>query len=345
MTSPTTPPTTTTTTTTPPTTTTQHPLTSGFGSTSTAEDVIKGIDLTGKTAIVTGGYSGIGLTTVRTLRDAGAQVIVPARNVEGARAALQDLEGVRVEELDLVEPASVDAFAERFLAENRPLHLLINNAGVMATPLTRDARGNELQFAVNHLGHFRLTKRLRPALAAAGGARVIALSSRGHRYSPVVFEDLNFENRTYEPFLAYGQSKTANSLFAVELDRRGRDEGIRAFAVHPGAILDTALTRHLSEEALRAAGVEDVDGRRVLNTGRQSKTAEQGAATTLWCATSPTLDGLGGVYCEDCDISPVVTPEQLAGSEGMLDRPGVLAYAVDQDAAKRLWEVSEQLMA
>ena len=144
--------------------------------------MIKGIDLTGKTAIVTGGYSGIGLTTVRTLRDAGAQVIVPARNAEGARAALRELDGVRVEALDLVDPASVDAFAERFLAEGRPLHLLINNAGVMATPLTRDARGNELQFAVNHLGHFRLTTRLWPALAAAGGARVVALSSRGHRY-------------------------------------------------------------------------------------------------------------------------------------------------------------------
>lgn len=326
------------------TTTAQQPLASGFGIASTAEDVIKGIDLTGKTAIVTGGYSGIGLATVRTLRDAGAQVVVPARNVEGARTALRNVKDVRVEQLDLVDPASVDAFAERFLAEGRPLHMLINNAGVMATPLTRDVRGNELQFAVNHLGHFRLAMRLWPALATAGGARVIALSSRGHRYSPVVFEDLNFEHRPYEPFSAYGQSKTANSLFAVELDRRGREEGIRAFAVHPGAILDTALTRHLSDEALRAAGVEDVDGHRVLNTGRRVKSIEQGAATTVWSATSPALEGLGGVYCEDCDISPVVTPEELAASEGMLDLPGVLAYAVDQGAAARLWEVSEQLM-
>lgn len=329
------------------TTTAQHPLPSGFSATSTAEEVIKGIDLAGKTAIVTGGYGGIGLATVRTLRDAGAQVVVPARNTEGARAALKDLDGVRVEELDLVEPASVDAFAERFLAEGRPLHLLINNAGVMATPLTRDARGNELQFAVNHLGHFRLATRLWPALAAAGaagGARVVALSSRGHRYSPVVFEDLNFEHRTYEPFLAYGQSKTANSLFAVELDRRGRDEGIRAFAVHPGAILDTALTRHLDDDALRAAGVVDVDGRRVLSNGLHVKTVEQGAATTVWCATSPALDGLGGVYCEDCDISPVMTAEELAASDRALDGAGVLPFAVDQEAATRLWDVSEQLM-
>ncbi|MEY9860885.1 NAD(P)-dependent dehydrogenase (short-subunit alcohol dehydrogenase family) [Catenulispora sp. GAS73] len=329
------------------TTTPQRPLPSGFSAASTADEVIKGVDLTGKTAIVTGGYGGIGLATVRTLRDAGAQVVVPARNTEGARAALKDLDGVRVEELDLVEPASVEAFAERFLAEGRPLHLLINNAGVMATPLTRDARGNELQFAVNHLGHFRLATRLWPALAAAGaagGARVVALSSRGHRYSPVVFEDLNFEHRTYEPFLAYGQSKTANSLFAVELDRRGRDEGIRAFAVHPGAILDTDLTRHLDDDALRAAGVVDVDGRRVLSNGLHVKTVEQGAATTVWCAISPALDGLGGVYCEDCDISPVMTAEELAASDRPLDGPGVLPFAVDQDAATRLWDVSEQLM-
>jgi NAD(P)-dependent dehydrogenase (short-subunit alcohol dehydrogenase family) len=333
-------------------TTTQQPLTSGFDAESTTGEVIRGIDLTGKTAIVTGGASGIGLETVRILREAGAQVIVPARNPEGARAVLKDLDDdqdddqgeVRVEALDLAEPESVDAFAARFLAENRPLHLLINNAGVMATPLTRDARGNELQFAVNHLGHFRLATRLWPALAAAGGARVVALSSRGHRYSPVVFDDLNFERRTYEPFLAYGQSKTANSLFAVELDRRGGDEGIRAFAVHPGAILDTALIRHLDDDALRAAGVLDADGRRVMSTGRRVKSVEQGAATTVWCATSPMLDGLGGVYCEDCDISPVVSAEDVAASGGLLEVGGVLQYAVDQDAATRLWDVSEGLM-
>ena len=324
--------------------TAQRPLTSGFGATSTAREVIEGVDLTGKTAIVTGGSSGIGLETVRTLRDAGAQVVVPARNTEGARAALKELDGVRVDELDLAEPASVDGFAERFLAERRPLHLLITNAGVMATPLTRDARGNELQFAVNHLGHFRLATRLWPALAAAGGARVVALSSRGHRYSPVVFEDLGFEHRAYEPFLAYGQSKTANSLFAVALDRRGRETGIRAFAVHPGAILDTALTRHLDDDALRAAGVVAVGGRRVLDSGSQVKTIEQGAATTVWCATSATLAGLGGVYCEDCDVSPEVSAEEMAASSGLLDGAGVLPYAVDQDAAAQLWEVSERLM-
>ncbi|MEY9892081.1 NAD(P)-dependent dehydrogenase (short-subunit alcohol dehydrogenase family) [Catenulispora sp. MAP5-51] len=328
------------------TTTAQQPLASGFGIDSTAEEVIKGVDLTGTTAIVTGGASGIGVATVRALHGAGAQVVVPARNTAGARDTLAEagLDGVLVEPLDLGDFASIDAFAERFLAEDRPLHLLINNAGVMAMPLARDARGNEMQFAVNHLGHFRLTTRLWPALAAAGGARVVALSSRGHRYSPVVFEDLAFEHRPYEPFLGYGQSKTANVLFAVELDRRGRDEGVRAFAVHPGAILDTALTRHLDPAELRAAGVEEVDGKLVLNTGRRVKSVGQGAATTVWCATSAALDGLGGVYCEDCDVSPVVDAETLAESGGLLELPGVLPYAVDQDAAARLWEVSEQLM-
>ncbi|MBS2553910.1 SDR family NAD(P)-dependent oxidoreductase [Catenulispora sp. NL8] len=325
------------------TTTPQKPLNSGFDATSTADDVIKGIDLTGRTAIVTGGYGGIGLETVRVLHTAGAQVIVPARNVEGAKAALREFDGVRVEPLDLIDPASVDAFADAFLAEGRPLHLLINNAGTMATPLSRDARGNEAQFAVNHLGHFRLTTRLWPALAAAGGARVVALTSRGHRFSPVVFDDLAFERRPYVPFEAYGQSKTANSLFPLELDRRGRDEGIRAFAVHPGAILDTSLTRHMDDAALRAAGVVEVDGRRVMGAGHQVKTVGQGAATTVWCATSPMLDGLGGVYCEDCDISPVMAAEDLA-VENPLELPGVLPYAVDQDAATKLWDVSERLM-
>jgi NAD(P)-dependent dehydrogenase (short-subunit alcohol dehydrogenase family) len=326
------------------TTTAQQPLTSGFGADSTAGEVIKGVDLTGRTAIVTGGASGIGVATVRALHGAGAQVIVLARNTDGARDTLRELDGVQVEPFDLGDFASIDAFAEGFLAEDRPLHLLINNAGIMATPLERDARGNEMQFAVNHLGHFRLTTRLWPALAAAGGARVVALSSRGHRYSPVVFEDLAFEHRPYEPFLGYGQSKTANSLFALEADRRGQADGIRAFAVHPGAILDTSLTRYIDPAALRAAGVEEVDGKLVLNTGRRVKTVEQGAATTVWCATSSALNGLGGVYCEDCDISPVVDAETLAESTGLLELPGVLPYAVDQDAAARLWEVSEKLM-
>ena len=330
----------------------QQPLPSGFGAASTADDVIKGIDLTGKVAIVTGGYSGIGLETVRVLRAAGAEIVVPARDVARARAALAVLDGggsdIEVEPLDLIDPASIDAFAATFVGSGRPLHLLVNNAGIMATPLARDARGFESQFAVNHLGHFQLTNRLWPALVAAGaagGARVVALSSRGHRWSPVVFDDLHFEHREYEPFTAYGQSKTANSLFAVELDRRGRAEGVRAFAPHPGTILDTNLIRHIDPEAIRAMGVIAEDGTPIRDTEQQLKTIEQGAATTVWCATSPQLDGRGGVYCENCDISPLVTAEQEADWRKSFGRPGVLPYAVDPEAAARLWEISERLTA
>ncbi|WP_425586680.1 oxidoreductase [Streptomyces rameus] len=326
-------------------TTAQQPLHSGFGAASTAEEVIRGIDLRGRVAVVTGGYSGIGLETSRVLRAAGAEVVVPARDPERARAALDGAGGVGVEPMDLMDPDSVDAFADGFLASGRPLHILVNSAGIMATPPARDARGHEAQFATNHLGHFRLVSRLWPALVAARGARVVSVSSRGIRFSPVVFDDLHFERRAYEPFLAYGQSKTANALFAVELDRRGRAADVRAFSVHPGMIVDTGLARHVPEEVLRAAGAVDDDGRPVRDPARQLKTVEQGAATSVWCATSPRLAGLGGVYCENCDISPLVTAGTEAAwcASGAL--PGVLPYAVDPWAAARLWEVSERLTA
>ncbi|MER5936079.1 oxidoreductase [Streptomyces sp. NPDC001928] len=326
-------------------TTAQHPLPSGFGAASTAEEVIKGVDLTGKVAIVTGGYSGIGLETARVLRSAGAEVVVPARDLERARAALQDVPGAEVETLDLLDPASIDAFAEKFLASGRPLHILVNSAGIMATPLTRDARGYEAQFATNHLGHFQLVARLWPALVAADGARVVAVSSRGIRFGNVDFEDLHFEHRPYEPFVAYGQSKTANALFAVELDRRGRAEGVRAFSVHPGTIIDTGLAKHISTEVVRAAGALDEHGRPVRDPSRQLKTVEQGAATSVWCATSPQLAALGGVYCENCDVSPLVADADEAVWRAGAETPGVLSYAVDPEAAARLWELSERLTA
>ncbi|MGW1208546.1 oxidoreductase [Streptomyces sp. NPDC002499] len=326
-------------------TTAQRPLGSGFGAASTAEDVIKGIDLTGKVAIVTGGYSGIGLETARVLRGAGAEVVVPARDPERAAAALKDVPGVEVAHLDLLDPASVDAFAEKFLASGRPLHILVNSAGIMATPLTRDARGYEVQFATNHLGHFQLVARLWPALVAARGARVVSVSSRGFRFAGVDFDDLNFEHRPYEPFVAYGQSKTANALFAVELDRRGRAEGVRAFSVHPGTIIDTGLAKHISDDVIRAAGAVDEEGRPVRDPARQLKTIEQGAATSVWCATSPQLDGLGGDYCENCDISPLVAAADEDAWRAGAETPGVLGYAVDPVAAARLWEVSERLTA
>jgi NAD(P)-dependent dehydrogenase (short-subunit alcohol dehydrogenase family) len=215
----------------------------------------------------------------------------------------------------------------------------------MATPPARDARGYEAQFAINHLGHFQLTTRLWPALVAAKGARVVVLSSRGIRFAGVDFDDLNFEHRTYEPFLAYGQSKTANALFAVEVDRRGKEHGIRAFAVHPGLIIDTGLVKHIDPAMLQAAGALDSAGEPIRDPERQMKTVQQGAATSVWCATSPRLDGLGGVYCENVDITPLVTPENEAAWATGDTIPGVLPRAVDPEAAARLWEVSERLVA
>ena len=229
----------------------QAPIGSGFGAATTAEEVIRGRDLKGKVAIVTGGYAGIGLETVKAFVSAGARVVVPARDKVKAENALAGLRGVTVEALDLMDPWSIDGFANRFLAANDALHILVNNAGIMAPPLARDVRGYESQFSTNHLGHFQLTCRLWPALRRARGARVIALSSYGHRRAGMDFDDPNFERRAYERWIAYGQSKTANALFAVALDPIGEPFGIRAFSVHPGGIV-TDLMRTLSMRATTA---------------------------------------------------------------------------------------------
>ena len=325
----------------------QSPVGSGFGAASTATDVIRGIDLTGKVAIVTGGYSGLGRETVRTFLGAGARVFVPARDVARAKNALEGVGGAEVVAMDLLDSGSIATFANRFLETGLPLHILVTSAGIMAVPeLTRDGRGHELQFATNHLGHFQLAIRLWPALKKAQGARVVSLSSRGHRLSPVVFDDIDFEHRPYDPWTAYGQSKTANILFAVELDRRGEKDGIRAFAVHPGRIFETGLAKHLSHDALKDLGAVSEDGTPVIDLAKGLKTVEQGAATQVWCATSPKLAGLGGVYCEDCDIAQLQHTQGEGGVSAKAGpgRAGVWPHAVDLEAAARLWSVSEQML-
>jgi NAD(P)-dependent dehydrogenase (short-subunit alcohol dehydrogenase family) len=307
-------------------------ITTPFGAQSTAAEVIAGIDLTGRRAIVTGGASGIGVETARALASANAEVTIAVRNLEAGERVADDIAAttgnkqVLVAPLDLDDPASIGALVARW---SGPLHLLVNNAGVMALrdlQLTSD--GWEMQFATNHLGHFALAVGLHDALAAAGNARIVSLSSRGHLRSPVIFEDINFTSRPYDPFLAYGQSKTANVLFAVEATRRWAGDGITANAVHPGAILATNLSRHLRPEAvadLRTSGMYTF------------KTIEQGAATSVLVATSAQLEGIGGRYFEDCNEAPVVDSDPSSPF-------GVAPHALDPAAATRLWQVSFDAM-
>ncbi len=314
----------------------QAPIGSGFAAASTAEEVIRGIDLAGKCVVVTGGYSGIGLETVRALRGAGAKVFVPARDMRKASEALRHMPDVETEPMDLLDPASIDRFAARVLASVEALHILVNNAGVMAAPLVRDARGFESQFSTNHLGHFQLACRLWPALVRARGARVIALSSFAHRRAGIDFRDPNFQCRDYDPWIAYGQSKTANALFAVALDSIGQRRGVRAFSVHPGGVV-TDLVRYMSRAQIDASAVLDKDGNPIIDPANNKKSPQQGAATTVWCATSPLLDGMGGVYCADCDIAPALP------SDDSPELRGVRPRAMDPVAAGRLWQLSEQL--
>ena len=311
----------------------QHPVNSGFGADTTAAEVLQGLDLRGKLAIVTGGYSGLGLEITRALTGAGAHVIVPARRPAAAHDALGGLAGVEIEQLDLADQASVEAFADRFLESERSIDFLIGNAGIMATPEGHvDINGTtvELQVATNHLGHYALANRLWPALTADGGARVVSVSSRGHHLSPFRFDDPNFDGG-YDKWQGYGQAKTANVLFAVQLDALGKDAGVRAFSLHPGGIM-TPLQRHLPREEMVALGWVDEDGN---PKGQGFKTPEQGAATATWAATSSQLDGLGGLYLDDVDVAP------LAPDDG--ERIGVKDYAVDAANAERLWAWSAQI--
>lgn len=313
----------------------QQPIGSGFNATSTASDVMKSIDMRGKIAIVTGGNTGIGLETTKTLAAAGAIVIVPARDIEKAKRNLEGIVNVELELMDLMNPDSIDTFAEKFLASGRSLHLLINNAGIMWVPLRKDSRGNESQLATNYLAQFQLTARLWSALKKANGARVINVSSDGHRFAPFNFDDPNFNTREYETLQAYGQSKTASNLFALELDNRAKVFNIRAYSLHPGSINGTELGREAPLELFQQMGFCDTNGNILPEIAASLKTIPQGAATTVWCATSPMLNHIGGVYCEDADIAELSYDASVSG--------GVKPYSLDEISAKRLWELSEKL--
>jgi NAD(P)-dependent dehydrogenase (short-subunit alcohol dehydrogenase family) len=307
--------------------------TSRFDWHSTAAQVIDGIDLTGRRALITGAASGIGVETARALASAGAETIIAARNLSAAEHVARDItagtgnDAIRVAHLDLVDRASIDALVA---GVEGPLHILVDNAGVMAiADLQRSPEGHEMQFATNHLGHFRLATALLPALRAANGARVVSVSSRAHLNSPVVFDDIDFLEREYDPALAYAQSKTANVLFAVEAARRWADDGIEANALHPGAIADSNLSRHYDPVALDA----------IRNSGRYTfKTIPQGAATSVYVATSPDLDGIVGRYFENCQEADPDNP-----SAAGIDAAGVAGYALDPDNAHRLWQLSETM--
>jgi NAD(P)-dependent dehydrogenase (short-subunit alcohol dehydrogenase family) len=319
----------------------QRPLGTGYTAHSTTLDVIRGKNLAGQLAIVTGGHAGLGLEAARTLSEAGARVIVPARAVDRARCAVAEVGGgIEVRKMDLTDPASIDSFAREIVQSGLAVNILINNAGIMASPiLERDARGNELQLSTNHLGHFQLTSRLWPALRRAGGARVVSVSSLGHHLSGIEWDDINFEKRAYDGWIAYGQSKTANILFAVEVDRLGRDEGIRSFSLHPGGIV-TGLARHIPIEQLKEAGNLGPDGEPVIDPRRDMKSIPQGAATHVWCAASQQLDGMGGVFCLDSDIAALDTGEVSRDKRRVY---GVAPYAIDPESARRLWRMSESL--
>ncbi|MBH5131331.1 SDR family NAD(P)-dependent oxidoreductase [Streptomyces sp. HB-N217] len=307
----------------------QQPLGSPFSAATTAEDIVAGHDLSGMTAVVTGGYSGLGLATSRALATAGARVIVPARRPHVARAALQEVKGSEVVPMDLTDLDSVHSAAAHIGSRIDRLDLLMAVAGVMATPERRVGPGWEGQLTANHFGHFTLACELYPLLAAAGGARVVVNSSAGHTLTGIRWHDPHFRTG-YDQWLAYGQAKTANALFAVHLDALGQGDGVRAFSLHPGKII-TGLQREMTLQEQIDRGWVDEHGNVI---GADFKTPSQGAATGLWAATSPLLDGRGGLYLEDCDIARVSAPGTA------MDDGGVRAYAIDSEEAARLWELS-----
>ena len=315
----------------------QKPVNSGFYAKSEPSEILEGVDLSGKVAMVTGGYSGIGLETSRALKEAGARVIVPARRTEIAKSELNGLIGDEdIFELDLANPVSVYKFVGSFVESNIPLDILINNAAVMACPQMPTKEGWDLQFAVNHIGHFILTKGLLPSMIKSSEARLVTLSSTGHKLSGIQWEDVHFEN-TYDKWKAYGQSKTAASLLAVEVGNRMRDEGIKTYSVHPGGIF-TPLQRHLEKEEMIALGWLGEDGELSEMAAANFKSPSQGAGTSLWAATSPMLNDVSGVYCENCDVAARQEDGPMARYIGVAD------WAVDTDEASKLWDLTEHTL-
>jgi NAD(P)-dependent dehydrogenase (short-subunit alcohol dehydrogenase family) len=318
----------------------QKPLDSGFNSKTYADEITKDIDLTGKIAIVTGGYSGIGIETTRALINSGAEVIIPAKRSE---VAIKNLEGIvsknNVVEMDLSDLNSVKNFTDGYKESFNRLDLLINNAGIMACPETRIGNNWESQIAINHFGHFMLTKELMDMMADNDGARFVSLSSSAHSLTGILWDDIHFLNNPYDKWMAYGQSKTASSLIAIEFDKLMKDKGVRGFSVHPGGIM-TPLQRHLQNEEMVTLGWMKEDGSLSDLAKNFFKTTSQGASTTLWCATSPSLNNIGGVFCEDCDIAKIKSEVD----ESMQRYFGVADWAVDVDEASKLWELTDKTL-
>ena len=318
----------------------QKPINSGFSNQSEPKDILKNIDLHNKVAIVTGGYSGIGLETTKALVAVGANVIIPAKRPEIAN---QNLNGVVSEtniiKMDLGNLNSVKNFTNSFKEKFNTLSLLINNAGIMACPETRVGDNWESQFAINHIGHFLLTRELMNILADTEGSRFVSLSSSAHALTGILWDDIHFNKQPYNKWMAYGQSKTASSLIAIELNKKMKDYGVESFSVHPGGII-TPLQRYLEKEEMIALGWMDEDGSPSELAKNFFKSPSQGASTTLWCATSNDLNGLGGVFCEDCDIAK----RKSEVDESLQRYTGVANWAVDTDEATRLWELSEEII-
>ncbi len=305
-----------------------------FGAQTTSHEVLQGVDLSGKRVLITGASSGLGLGTARVLAEHGAQVVGAVRDLPKARQAMQDVPSLDLVELDLASLGSVRACAGALVEAGAPLDLVIANAGVMGMPFTRTGDGFEAHFGINHLGHFALIDGLLPLLRA--GSRVVVLTSGGHRAGDIDLEDPGFERTVYDPRAAYGRSKTANILFAVEFDRRHRDEGVRAVAVHPGTI-DTDLTRHMTPEA-KAQTINQINASRPAGAAEfRYKTVDQGCATVVWAGLVAAAEDVGGRYCEDCHVAEVVA---LPGA-----RSGVRPYAVDPERARAAWTLSERLVS